>query len=66
MENSILILQEPNRSEALKALKEDIIQQPISKTDYMFQTLCSLYWLSPLGFLHNREKHKTCWELVSI
>lgn len=66
MENSILLLQEPQRTEELKALKEQQLQVPISRTEYLYQTLCSLYWLSPIGFLHNKDKHRTCWELVSI
>lgn len=66
MENSILLLQEPERTQQLKELKEQQLQVPISRTDYLYQTLCSLYWLSPLGFLHNKDKHRTCWELVSI
>lgn len=66
MENSILLLQEPERTQQLKELKEQQLQVPISRTDYLYQTLCSLYWLSPIGFLHNKDKHRTCWELVSI
>jgi len=66
LNNSILLLNEPERTQALKALKEQQLQVPISRTEYLYQSLCSLYWLSPIGFIHNKEKHKTCWELVSI
>ncbi len=66
MEQSILELPIEQKNLALKELKALQMTQPMTKTDMLYQSLCSLFWLSPLGYLKDSEKYNECWNILYL
>jgi len=64
MEQSVLELPQEQKNEILKELKAQY--PPQSKYDMITGSLCSLFWLSPVGYLVNIDKHKECWNILYL